>query len=156
MNTVKLDLTGLRTLRRQLGELEAHHVEVGLFRATAGRVSDPGRVSENPSLGFIHENGDPKHNIPARSWLKLPMMTQLGPVMLAKGASWLFLLRTRGAKATLAVLGAIGEDLIQEAFATRGWGAWPSLQPATIRRKKSSAILIESAQMRKAVAYRVI
>lgn len=156
MNTVKTNFSALQTLRRQVGELEGARVQVGLFADTAGRSADHNRIAHNPSLGYVHEFGDIKHNIPERSWLRMPLMTQLGPLIMAKGTSWLYLLRTRGVKRMLAFLGALGEDVIQEAFSTRGFGQWVALKPATIRRKKSSAILIESAQMRKAVAYRVI
>lgn len=156
MNSVKYDASGLKTLTRQLGELAPMRAQVGLFRETAGRVNDPGRVSENPSLGAIHEFGDPKHNIPARSFLVMPLMTQFGKLVASRAASVLYLLRTRGAKRLLAFLGVMGEEVVQESFATRGWGQWPALKIATIKRKKSSAILIESAQMRKAVSSRVV
>lgn len=156
MNTVKFNVTPLQTLRRQVGELGAGRAQVGLFADTAGRVSDPGRMSENPSLGFEQEFGNPEHNLPERSFLRMPLMTQLGAQILAKGQSWIYLLRMRGAKRTLALLGALGEDVVQESFATAGFGQWPELKRETVRRKGSSRILIESAQMRKAVAYRVI
>lgn len=156
MNTVKTNFSVLQTLRRQVGELEAGRVQVGLFADTAARSAEPGRISHNPGLGAVHEFGDPKHNIPERSFIRMPLMTQLGAQILAKGQSWLFVLRTRGAKRTLALLGALAEDIIQESFATAGWGQWPELKRATIRKKGSSRILIESAQMRKAVAFRVI
>jgi hypothetical protein len=156
VNTVKYDPAGLKTLHRQIGELESMRAQVGLFRETAGRVSDPGRISDNPSLGAVHEFGDPKHNIPARSFLLMPMVTQLGKLLAAKSASVIYLLRTRGARRLLGWLGVLGEDVVQESFATRGWGQWPALKIATIKRKKSSAILIESAQMRRAVSSRVV
>lgn len=156
MNTVHYDPSGLKTLRRQLGELESMRAEVGLFRETAGRVSDPGRISENPSLGAVHEFGDPKHNIPERSFLRMPLITQLGKLIMSQGANVLHVLRVRGARRLLGWIGALGEDVVQESFATRGWGQWPALKMATIRRKKSSAVLIESAQMRRAVSSRVV
>lgn len=156
MNNVKLNITVLRTLRRQLKELEPLRAQVGLFPETSGRSADAGRISDNPSLGFVHEFGNVKKKIPERSFLRMPLMLHLGPVMLAQGLNWLYLLRTRGAKHMMHFLGAVAEDIVQEAFATRGYGVWPALQPITVRRKKSSAILIESAQMRKAISYRVI
>ncbi len=57
MNTVKLNLTGLRTLQKQMEELPQHKVQIGLFADTAGRVADPGRIDHNPSLGAVHEFG---------------------------------------------------------------------------------------------------
>lgn len=164
MNSVKLNLSPLRTLRRQVSELGKLKVQVGLFQANAGRSSGPGKISDNPSLGAIHEFGSSYSvlsnratiSIPERSWLRMPLMTQLGPQMLAKAASWLYILRTQGAKRTVAVLGALAVDLIAEAFATGGFGSWAPLARETIRRKHSSRILIESSQMRKAVTYRII
>lgn len=156
MSTVKTNFTKLRALQRYVGELETARVQVGLFKATSGRSADAGRIQDNPSLGFVHEFGSTKKKIPERSFLRMPLTLHLGKLIEAKGASWLYLLFTRGVKRTLAFLGALGEDVVQEAFATRGYGSWPELKAETVRRKKSSAILIESAQMRKAVAYRVI
>lgn len=154
MNTVKLNLSTLRTLRRQVQELGKQRVQVGLFQETASRSGT--RFGDNPSLGFIHEFGDPDLNIPERSWLRIPLMTHLGTQIKAKAASWLYILRTQGAKRTAAVLGALAVDIIAEGFATGGWGVWPQLHKETIRRKHSSRILIESSQMRKGVRYRIV
>lgn len=156
MNTVKTNFSVLQTLRRQVGELVAGRAQVGLFSNTSARSADRGRISDNPSLGAVHEFGDPKHNIPERSFIRMPLMTQLGKAIMLHAGKWLTILRTRGAKRTLALLGAIAEDTIQEAFATGGFGQWPELKRATVRKKGSTRILIESAQLRKAVAYRVI
>jgi hypothetical protein len=156
MNTVKTNFSVLQTLRRQVGEIETHRAQVGLFADNAGRSADENRIAHNPSLGFVHEFGDIKHNIPERSFIRMPLWSKLGDLITMQGTNWLYIMRTRGVKRMLAHLGAMAEDLIQEAFSTRGFGQWPELKRETIRRKGSSAILIESAQMRKAVAYRVI
>lgn len=157
MNTVKVDLSGLRKFRSQLDELEKGRAQVGLFPETAGRSADPGRIDNNPTLGALHEFGNLGKNLPERSWLRMPLTLHLGAaIAMRDAADWIKSLRTSGAKRVLAFLGALGEDVVQESFATRGWGLWPALQPATIRKKGSSAILIESAQMRKAVTSRVV
>lgn len=154
MNTVRANFDTLKTLRKKLAVLENSRAQVGLFEDTAGRSTEAGRVTDNPTLGFLHEFGDT--NLPARSWLRLPLWVHLGPVVEAKGTSWLWMLMNRGVRRTLALLGAMAEDVVQEGFATGGFGNWTPLAPSTIRRKKSSAILIETAQMRKAVSSRVI
>jgi hypothetical protein len=157
VNTVKTDFSALRKFRSQLDELEKGRAQVGLFQETATRSADPGRISDNPSLGAIHEFGNTAKKIPERSWLRMPLTLKLGDaIRLREATDWISALRKSGAKRVLGFLGALGEDVVQEAFATRGWGAWPSLQPATIRKKGSSAILIESSQMRKAVSSRVV
>jgi hypothetical protein len=164
VNTVKLDLTGLRTLQRQVAELPAHKVQVGLFEDTAGRVADPGRIDNNPSLGAVHEFGlgfsilktHAEVWIPERSFLRMPLQLHLGPALMAAGKGLFKVLREQGVKRFLGLIGATAEDVVQEAFATGGWGVWPKLAPSTIAAKHSAAILIESAQMRKAVSSRVI
>lgn len=157
MNTVKVDFSALKKFRSQLDELEKGRAQVGLFPENAGRSADKGRIDNNPSLGAIHEFGDVGKNIPERSWLRMPLALHLGDAIRFRDAiDWFTALRQTGAKRVLAFLGALGEDVVQESFATRGWGMWPALQPGTIKRKGSSAILIESSQMRKAVSSRVV
>jgi len=156
VNTVTTNFTTLRTLQRQLAELKGMEAQVGLFKDTAGRSADKGRIADNPSLGFEHEFGNFPNRLPERSFLRMPLFLHLGPTMLTNGLDWLWMLRNFGARRMLGRLGVMAEEIIQEAFATRGWGAWPELRPATIRRKGSTAILIESAQLRKAVSSRVI
>lgn len=164
MNTVKLDLTGLRTLQRQVGELPARKVQVGLFADTAGRVADPGRIDHNPTLGAVHEFGlaftvvgnKRTVTIPERSFLRMPLSLYFGPALMAQAQGLLRVLREQGVKRFLGLIGAIGEDVVQEAFATGGWGSWPKLAPSTVAAKHSSAILIESSQLRKAVSSRVV
>lgn len=48
-------------------------------------------------------------------------------------------------------IGLAAEGQIQEAFETGGFGKWPELQYSTILAKKSSAILIDTGSLRKAV-----
>lgn len=86
----------------------------------------------------------------------MPLSLHLGRLIKERGVRWIESLRKIGAKRTLAMLGLLGEQIIDEAFATGGWGSWAPLSSRTIRFKKSSAILIESAQMRKAVVSRVV
>lgn len=154
MNTVTKDFSGLTKFKSQLTELAAGRAQVGLFAANAGRSADEGREDSNPTLGFIHEFGSGRS--PERSWLRMPLSLHLAPLIISRGSRWLESLRTQGAKRTLAFLGILAEDVIQEGFATRGYGAWAPNAPATVARKGSSAPLIESAQMRKAVSSRVV
>ena len=161
---VTLKLDGLHTLQRQAAELGGLRAQVGLFPETAGRSADKGRIDNNPQLGSIHEFGlsysilSTKATvvIPARSFLRMPLTLKLGETILTNAANWFKMLHTRGAKRTMQFLGVVGEEIVQEAFATRGFGFWPALRPRTIARKGSTAILIESAQLRKAISSRVV
>jgi len=152
VSKVTLNLQPLQKLQEQLGEFEVGRVQVGLFQETAGRSADKGRIADNPTLGKVHEFG--QGTIPERSFLRMPLTLHLAPTLGQK--NWVEPLRKIGAKRTLGIVGAVAEDVVQESFATRGWGAWPDIKPETKRRKKSSAILIESGQLRKAVSSRVV
>jgi hypothetical protein len=80
-------------------------------------------------------------------------MTQMGEML---KFDWLRRIRMTGVKSAVKLLGVMGEETVQEAFATGGFGQWPALRPRTIQRKGSSRILIDSAQLRKAVTSRVV
>jgi len=60
-----------------------------------------------------------------------------------------------GAKRSVAALGKAGVDVIQEAFATGGFGLWAPLKPRTVQRKGSDRILIEHGELREAVTSKV-
>lgn len=154
MNTTKIDLSGLKKLRAMMGSVDSMHAEVGLFADNASRVADQNRIAHNPSLGFVHEFGSAKEKIPERSWLRMPVLTQVAPAL--SKIDWFGIIKARGVKRALGFMGLMAEETIQEAFATRGWGQWLPLKKRTIQRKGSSAVLIESAQMRQAVASRVV
>jgi len=160
VKAVTLNLDGLKKLQGQLTELEAGEAHVGIFAANANRRPDryrPGSKDDNVSIGFAHEFGG---GLPRRSFLLAPLSLHLGPLILAKGEDWMYVLRTQGVKSVLRFLGRLGEDIVQEAFATRGFGFWPELHPDTIAKKKargrSTAILIEMEQMRNSISSRVI
>lgn len=153
MNKVKRDFSGFAKLRKQLHDLQTYKAEVGLFEDTAFRKPGRGEIGDNPSLGFQHEFGNPDTNLPERSFLRMPLMTQMGEIL---KFDWLRRIRMTGVKSAVKLLGVMGEETVQEAFATGGFGQWPALRPRTIQRKGSSRILIDSAQLRKAVTSRVI
>ena len=153
MNAVKRDFSGFAKLRKQLHDLQTYKAEVGLFENTAFRKPGRGEINDNPSLGLEHEFGNPESNLPERSFLRMPLMTQMGEVL---KFDWLRRIRASGVKSAVKLLGVLGEETVQEAFATGGFGQWAALKPRTIQRKGSSRILIDSAQLRKAVTSRVV
>ncbi|PHS61072.1 MAG: hypothetical protein COB09_19175 [Thalassobium sp.] len=55
-----------------------------------------------------------------------------------------------------ALLGVKAEEIVQDGFATGGFGKWPALESSTIARKGSSGILIDTAELRKSVTSDVV
>jgi hypothetical protein len=153
VNKVKRDFSRFAKLRKQLEDLQTHKAQVGLFEDTASRKPGRGEISDNPSLGYEHEFGNMEDNLPQRSFLRMPLMAHMGEVL---KFDWLRRIRMNGTKSAVKLLGVLGEETVQEAFATGGFGQWAPLSPRTIKRKGSSRILIDSAQLRKAVTSRVV
>lgn len=152
MNSVRRDFSGFSKLRNQLNVLTTYKAQVGLFPETAYRENKRG-ITDNVSLGFQHEFGNPETKLPERSFIRGPLMTHLGPSLTV---DWFSRIARLGAKRTVASLGRAGVDIIQEAFATGGFGTWAPLKPRTIQRKKSDRILIEHGEMRDAVTSKVV
>lgn len=111
----------------------------------------------NAEIGLIHEKGSFSRNIPRRSFLLMPL--QQKAIGLNKLRAFLWKNFTSGKinlKKAYALLGIGAENVIQKAFQTGGFGKWPDISQVTKDRKKSSAILIDTAQLRRAVSSRVV
>jgi hypothetical protein len=171
--TVKLDIAPSRELRDQMRKHKGWRVKVGILGNKAERqepkaqafyrvvLSTLGKKPKdpvnNPALGLWHEFGIKSTNLPARSWLRMPVLLFLKSKVEHEGPRiWRFIVAKRGYREALARLGVLAESIIHSAFETGGFGNWPALKKRTIKRKGSSAILIDSAQFRKAVSSAVV
>lgn len=202
---VKVDVSEMQRLRRDLDAMAAARVKVGIMgggvreldpsggvhpstglRKRLGSISrydKGGRLDaglNNPTLGLMHEFGTKavtesfpsgergpgavatfqivsRRAIPARSFLRMPLMTRLQSKLdeIGRGV-WRAIILKRGVRAALGALGTVARNLVDSAFATRGFGQWAPNSPMTIRRKGSSAPLIDTAQLRKSVTYEVV
>ena len=82
----------------------------------------------------------------------MPVITQLPAALSATDKQlWHKVIIKKGVIGALELLGAYALDSIHLAFETGGFGLWQKLKRATIRRKKSSAILIDTAQLRQSI-----
>jgi hypothetical protein len=183
MEALRAELNKFRTARVRVGILGGgvrpldpsgdRHAKTGLRKrlGSISRTDSTGAPEElnNPTLGLWHEFGTKAKEIitpsgktrtlpalPARSFLRMPLMTRMQTRIDEIGReTFRALIMGRGVIAALGVLGTVARNLIDKAFETGGWGAWPKLSPRTIKAKGSSAILIDSAQLRKSVTYDV-
>lgn len=169
---MRSSLGGVTALRQALDVLARRHVEVGIFGDKSARTKDG---KSNAEIGFKHEYGVGK--LPQRSFLRMPINyrraqifqeARLGPSSIQTPAA---------ATTFLQRVGAAAHNAVMEAFATGGWGTWPPNAYATVLRKlrrsiKSLAkrkaiigqvyagqggdtVLIDTGQLRRAVAWRV-
>lgn len=190
--TVSVSTDGLSALRAELERAKSKRVHVGVLGGKDARAEDgTGYVAGNAEIGMVHEFGvvsgyvrhksrqvkpgqkrginettkKPSMNIPERSFLRMPLIVKLPDAILAQGRDlWRKAILNRGVTFALRNLGVLAESIVQDAFATGGFGAWAALSQSTINRrlKKSNgkigrmAILVDSAQLRQSVTSRVV
>lgn len=168
-STIAVSLDKLNTLREELKSRPS--IQIGVFANKTTRKDD----MTNATLASIHENGDSRHGLPARSMLKVPIKDHAKQIMASIAGMSHQLIMTRGMEKMWRVLGIAAEKIVLQAFQTEGFGKWAPLQYATVlaklkgsltkRRKilgqiytgeKKSGILIATGQLRRAFSSRVI
>lgn len=147
-------------------------IQVGVF---SGKTARPDGELTNAALAQIHEYGSPEHNIPPRSMLRVPIAEHSKEIMEPfKGQAESFLAKSSLLK-LYKLIGVAAEKIVQQAFATGGFGKWASLKYATLLAKNKGSlkkrkgtlaqiyagqvgegILIDSGQLRRSFSSRVI
>lgn len=181
---VTLNTDRMKLLQKELAKAKGARVHIGVLGDNNSRA-EPGDNAEeklgNADIGLIHEFGvmggfvrhktrnaertqNRKWNqfrdqvtIPERSFLRMPVLQELPTAIYASGKeTWRKAILEKGVIYALKRLGILGEAVVQDAFATGGFGRWAPLKPYTIKKKKSNAILIHLALMSQAITSRVI
>lgn len=155
---ITLNRAGLQTLVKQLEILKEKRVRVGILADKTQRQK--GEIN-NAEIGLEHEFGVPHKFLPARSFLRMPLMTRLGDRIQARGSKfWGLMVTKKGADNALAAMGHEGEFVVQQSFESGGWGHWPNWSHRYTEYRKSigafpGSLLILSAQMRQAITSKV-
>jgi hypothetical protein len=169
--TVTMDTTGLNNL--MAGVDENFFVKVGILgskahskhrKETSEELKKSGghkigsKESEltNADIGLRHEKGVVSERLPRRSWLVTPLEDHLPEYFEKIGQDAIDLIISQKIYKNYQNLGIICEQIIQKGFETGGYGKWKSLSALTIANKGSSAILIDTGQLRKAVTSEVV
>lgn len=127
--------------------------KVGIFSDHAKR--EEGELT-NVEIGIKHEFGSFSERIPRRSFLKEPLVLKREELLerIEKNIK-ANIDKVGGAERTFAILGVYAEAIIQEGFATGGYGTWKPLSAKTVDSKGNSQILIDSSQLRKSIISKV-
>lgn len=153
----KLDDEEIKKAINELGKQIS--VKVGILGSDGSKqVKDDdnelGKITM-ATLGAIHEFGSPKVNIPARSFIRMPLETKFKEE----------LSRNKGFKQALSELditklnnevGLTATVVINDAFESGGFGQWAPLKPMTIMMKGSDKILIDTGDLRRSISYEVM
>lgn len=147
-----LDLSGMTKLRAQFDK--KYYTKVGIVGSGDKERQDASIT--NATLMMIAEFGSYSHNIPPRSAIRLPL-TAAKPEFqrFVNSKRFAQLMESLNFMQIFKIFGFIGENAIQKAFDTSGFGQWEANKASTIARKGSSKPLIDSAQMRRGVSSEV-
>jgi len=146
-------------LRRQLRALTASRVFVGFPAGTALRRPDGDEPREvnNAFLGYVHNNGAPEANIPARPFMGPGIANAQGEIVARFNACAQSILRGGpvNIEATLHAVGLIAQNAIRAKISD---GPFLPLAPATLaarrrRGRTGTQPLQDTGQMRNAVNY---
>jgi len=164
---INFNLKGMEELKRGLGA--AYRTRVGILgshvqRATKEFYSKFGYVGQdkdeaitNAELGLIQMYGSITNNIPPRDFLVMPIEHKKRELMrLLSSSPARAAFEAKDYRKIYEILGAGAVGFVDEAFATGGFGTWPDIKEATKRRKGSSAILIDTAELRKSQSFDII
>lgn len=165
---VSLNKKGLQELIEELAKTEKARVKVGVLAANVSREDD-GELN-NADIGAVHEMGSKSSDIPARSFLRVPVTKKL-PAELKKREKKIFKLITeQGVEQGLKTIGVLAENIVDEAFETSGGGSWPPNKQSTVMaktahiknaKKRQKAIennkpLIDTGKLRRSITSSVV
>lgn len=134
-------------------------VKVGILGSTNGRTQGE---QTNAEIGFTNEFGKitGHKRIPERSFIRMPLKTKFNAKLKTKKSLTgpeLEKAIVEGKTEEFATkVGLVAEEVIQEAFATNGFGMWEPNAPMTIELKGSDSPLIDTGQLRRSITSKVI
>jgi len=125
---------------------------VGVLGSSSSR---PGEI-DNAGIGLVMEFGrvtkEPK--IPARSWLRLPIIQKSKMILKAvsnQKRSIEQAFEKEDGEKVFQILGIACESAIQEGFDSSGFGEWAANSPVTIDAKGSATPLIDTGEFRQSI-----
>ena len=148
MTQYTLNFDGLDKLKAAFDKGQT--VKVGILAAKNARKEAAG----NAEIGVFHEFGSIANNVPARSWLRMPIERPELKTFIASDKIKALVSDLKIEEA-LTLIGLKAEEIINGAFTSGGFGTWAALKPATIRAKKSSRVLVDTSQLRRSVTSEV-
>lgn len=152
---IRADLSKLESILEQIGgEFVAR---VGVLGADAGEIHDTDSGLTNSELGLIQEFGSESRNIPARSFLRMPLETKQDDLIqtLDTGAVK-DAIEQGNTKQVYKILGFAAEQIVKDAFNTGGFGNWKANSPSTIAQKGSDKPLIDTGTLQRSITSDVV
>ena len=149
---ITMTLDRVPEIMGKINELAQTAVMVGIPASSAGRSGSP---INNATLGYIHENGSPARNIPARPWLA-PVVNRLkdrAQAALQQAADFTLGNEPEKGRQQLEALGLTAVAALKNNITSGGDPAFAPNAPSTIARKGSDRPLIDTAQFLNSINY---
>jgi len=147
---INFNLDGLEEIQKQV---KGYKARVGILGRDINRQDATGIT--NSEIGVIHEFGN--DDMPVRSFLRMPIETHKKEILKSMGG---VMIRRAFAQKDYVkmfhLLGQKGRDIVIQAFETGGFGQWPDISESTKAAKGSSAILVDSAQLKNSISEDVV
>ena len=150
MSDLKANLKQLKQFESSLERAKRKVVAVGLPKEAVGsKVYGDGMSII--SIGAIHEYG--LGAAPARSFLRLPFNVKKDELDSFMAKQFESLFYGKSVDQALGLVGVKAVNIVQQAFASGGFGKWPDIQQQTKNAKNSSKILIDTATLKNNVTW---
>lgn len=152
---IRADLSQLESLLKQIGG--EYVARVGILGSDAGEIHDTDSGLTNSELGLIQEFGSESRNIPARSFLRMPLETQQDTLIQTLDTGAVKDAIEQGdTKQVYKILGFAAEQIVKDAFNTGGFGNWKDNAQSTIDRKGSNKPLIDTGTLQRSITSDVV
>lgn len=157
--TLRMTLDRVKQATDTIRRLGAGRVLVGVPAEKAFRKPEPGEKSQpnNAMLGFIHQNGSPAKNIPARPFLPEGVRSAQKEIADVLESDMRKTLRgnTQASDQTLHKVGLIAQAAVRKKITD---GPFAPLKPQTLAKRRAKGRagtrpLIDTAQLRNSINY---
>lgn len=146
-----VNLSELEKFIEAYADVDGNIGRIGVLGDSTVRAED---TSSNAAIGLLHEFGTER--MPQRSFLRMPLITQLQKKLEQSGAfnkeALRNVIREGSFRNYIEKIMITGEAVIAEAFATGGFGAW---KPSNMANKKVQQTLVETQQLRDSITSQV-
>jgi len=148
---VNIDTSGLSSIKKAFGK--GGFVKVGVLGDNNSRDGD---VINNAELGMVQEFGSPSKNIPPRSFLRMPLEAKKDEIeSVGKTQAFKTAIENGDIDLALTLIGIKGEEIVDDAFTSSGFGQWDANRPSTVAKKGSSRALIDTGELRRSITSEV-
>lgn len=152
---VKTGIKGLDQFTKNIEKLGSMEVKMGFLGEEKNQRSD-GDIT-NVELAFQHHFGVRSQNLPARNlflgFQEKNLVNKMKNVLTSslEKAVEKNQLNMQAERLALKRAGLIGENILDETFATGGFGKWKKLSPSTIAQKEKNKewILVHEGELKK-------